>query len=134
TIDVAGGRARGEQTRTPTFTYFQGQQPQKQGLGIDGDVAYNVAPNGTGTRAPNAVAGDRRAEIYHHPLTIVRAALDPAAKLANPRTTPDNQSAVDVTTGSGLKFTLAIDAATKLPTRVVSMTDNTNLGDVAIET
>jgi len=41
---------------------------------------------------------------------------------------------VDITTANGLKFTLAIDSMTKLPTRVVSMTDNTNLGDVAIET
>ena len=48
-------------------------------------------------------------EIYHHPLTIVRAALDPAATLANPRT-QDNQSVVDVTTANGLAFTLAIDA------------------------
>ena len=132
-VDVAAGRARTEQTRTPNFTYFQGQAPQKQVLGIDGDVGYNVAANGTATRVPNAAAKDRRAEIYHHPLTIVRAALDPAAKLANPRT-QDNQSVVDITTANGLTFTLAIDAATKLPTRVVSMTDNANLGDVAIET
>ena len=41
-IDVPAGRARIEQTRTPTFTYFQGQQPQKQVSGVDGDVAYNV--------------------------------------------------------------------------------------------
>ena len=85
------------------------------------------------TRAADDVAKDRRAEIYHHPITIVRAALDPAAKLANPRT-QDNQSVVDITTANGLAFTLAIDSGTKLPTRVVSMTDNTNLGDVAVET
>src|SRR2546422_314480 len=85
-IDVAAGRARIQQTRTPAFTYFQGQQPQTQVLGVDGEVGYNVAPNGTATRAPNAVANDRRAEIYHHPLTIVRAALDPAAKVSNPPT------------------------------------------------
>ena len=72
-------------------------------------------------------------EISHHPLAIVRAALDPASTLANPRT-QDNQSVVDVTTPNGLAFTLAIDATSKLPTRVVSMSDNTNLGDVAIET
>lgn len=36
-IDLAGGRARIEQTRTPNFQYFQGQAPQKQVLGIDGD-------------------------------------------------------------------------------------------------
>ena len=132
-IDVPAGRVRIEQTRTPNFTYFQGQQPQKQVPGVDGDVAYNVAANGNATRAGEAVAKDRRAEGYHHPITIIRAALDPAAMLSNPRT-QDNQSVVDVTTADGLMFTLAIDATTKLPTRVVSMTDNTNLGDVAIET
>ena len=132
-MDVPSGRVRIEQTRTPNFTFFQGQQPQKQVLGLDGDVAYNVAPNGMATRAADAVATDRRAETYHHPVTIIRAALDPAARLSNPRT-QDKQSVVDITTANGLKFTLAIDSATKLPTRVVSMTDNTNLGDVAIET
>src|SRR5213593_3644836 len=44
-IDVAGARARTEQTRTPNFAYFQGPQPQKQLFGIDGDVGYTVAPN-----------------------------------------------------------------------------------------
>src|SRR5439155_1175841 len=132
-VDVPAGRARIEQTRTPNFTYFQGQAPQKQVLGIDSNVGYNVAANGSATRVPDPVANDRKAEIYHHPITIVRAALDPAAKLSNPRN-QDNQSVVDITTANGLKFTLAIDGTTKLPTRVVSMTDNTNLGDVAIET
>ena len=132
-IDVAGGRMRIEQTRTPTFAYFQGQQSQKQVLGIDGGVGYNIAPNGTATRVANAAAGDRRADLYHHPLTIVRAALDAATVLSNPRT-HDNERIVDVALVSGLKFTLAIDSATKSPTRVVSMSDNLNLGDVAIET
>jgi glyoxylase-like metal-dependent hydrolase (beta-lactamase superfamily II) len=132
-IDVAGTRARIEQTRTPNFAYFQGQQPQKQVLGVDGDVAYNIAPNGTATRAANAAARDRRADIFHHPITIVRAALDPAAKLANPRTA-GSERAVEVTTANGQIFTLAIDDGTKLPTRVAFMTDNPNLGDVAIET
>src|SRR5713101_9348118 len=95
-VDVAAGRARVEQTRTPNFTYFQGQAPQKQVLGIAGDVGYNVAANGNATRVSNAVARDRRAEIYHHPLTIVRAALDPAAKLANPRAAA-NERVVDIT-------------------------------------
>ena len=132
-IDLAGSRARIEQTRTPNFTYFQGQAPQKQVVGIDGDVAYAVGANGNATRASNAVARDRRAELYHHPLTIVRAALDPATRLSNPRTA-GSERVVDVTTAGGLTLTLAIDSATKLPTRVVSMTDNANLGDVAVET
>lgn len=132
-IDVAGGRARVEQTRTPNFEYFQGRAPQKQVQGIDGQVGYKVLPNGTTPPAPPNVAKDRRAEIYHHPITMVRAALDPAAKLENARNLA-GESAVAVTTADGLAFTLAIDGATKLPSRVVSMTDNTVLGDVAIET
>src|SRR6185295_14194451 len=99
----------------------------------DKDVAYNIAPNGAATRASNAAARDRRAEIYHHPIAIVRAALDPAATLANARTAGD-QRVVDITTANGLVFTLAIDGAGGLPTRVVSMSENPNLGDVAIET
>jgi glyoxylase-like metal-dependent hydrolase (beta-lactamase superfamily II) len=132
-IDVAGGRARTEQTRTPNFAYFQGPQPQKQVFGVDGDVGYNVPATGNPTRVASPVARDRRAELYHHPLTIVRAALDPAAKLSNPRTA-DGQSVVEIATTGGINFTLAIDQMTKLPTRVVSMTGNVNLGDVAIET
>ncbi len=131
-IDVAAGRSRTEQTRTPNFAYFQGPQAQKQVFGVDGEVAYNVPANGNATRASNAVAKDRRADVYHHPVTILRAALDPAAKLANPRDA-NGQRVVDVTTAAGT-FTLAIDGTTKLPSRVVSMTDNLNLGDVAIET
>jgi hypothetical protein len=103
-IDVAGGRSRTEQTRTPNFTYFQGQAPQRQVFGIDGGVGYNVGANGAATRAADAVANDRRADLFHHPLTIVRAALDPAAALANPRTM-DNQAIVEVTTSGGLQFT-----------------------------
>src|SRR5262245_16191713 len=62
-IDVAASRTRVEQTRTPNFAYFQGPQPQKQIFGVDGEVAYNVAPDGRATRASNAVARDRRVEI-----------------------------------------------------------------------
>jgi glyoxylase-like metal-dependent hydrolase (beta-lactamase superfamily II) len=132
-VDLVNLRARTEQTRTPNFAYFQGPQAQKQVLGVDGEVGYNVAANGNATRVSNAAAKDRRAEIYHHPLEIVRAGLDPGAKLASPRTAGREQ-VVDITTANGMVCTLAIDTTTKLPTWVVSMTDNTNLGDVVIET
>jgi glyoxylase-like metal-dependent hydrolase (beta-lactamase superfamily II) len=132
-VDLINLRARTEQARTPNFAYFQGPQAQKQILGVDGDVGYNVAPNGNATRVSNAAAKDRRADIYHHPIAIVRAGLDPGAKLASPRTA-GGERVVDITTASGTTFTLAIDAASKLPTWVVSMTDNTNLGDVVVET
>ncbi len=131
-VDLAGGRARTEQTRTPNFPYFQGQQPQRQIAGVDGAVAYNVGGNGMAARASNQVAEDRRVELYHHPLAIVRAALDPMAAVANART-EGGESLVDVTV-DGAMLTLAIDATTKLPTRVRSTAYNTNLGDVIVET
>jgi glyoxylase-like metal-dependent hydrolase (beta-lactamase superfamily II) len=132
-LDVAGERARTTLTREPNFTYFQGPAPQTQVTGIDGEVGYNVAPSGTATRVADAAAADRRAELFHHPLTAVRAALDPMATLANART-EGGESLVDVTTASGQRFTLAVDSATSLPSRVTTMTYNVNLGDVAIST
>jgi glyoxylase-like metal-dependent hydrolase (beta-lactamase superfamily II) len=132
-IDIATGRMRIEQTRTPNFSYFQGQAPQKQVFGVADRVAYNIAPNGTATRAPDAVARDRLADVYHHPLTIVRAALNPSAKLSNVRVA-GNERVLDITTPDGAALTLAIDRSTRLPTRVVSMSDHVNLGDVAVET
>lgn len=132
-IDVAGRRARTELTRTPGFQYFAGQMPQKLVQGVDGDVGYNVAANGTATRTSNLVSGDRRVEIFHHPITSVRAALDPGATLSNPRT-EDGQNLLDVRTADGATFTLAVDTGSMRPTRVISTTDNTNLGDVTIET
>ena len=132
-IDVGEMRVRTEQTRTPTFMHFQGPGPQRQVTGLDGDVAYAIAANGNATRAAESVVRDRRLEFYHHPVTIVRAALDPAARLANPRTF-DGQHVVSVTTADGFTLTLATDAATNLPSSVTSMTYNANLGDVAIET
>lgn len=132
-VDLAAARARVEQTRTPNFEYFQGRAPQKRVTGVDGEIGYDITPDGRAGRIPNAPARDRRTEIYHHPLTIVRAALDPATKLSNPRAI-GGERAVAVATAGGLNFTLAIDDSTKLPTRVVSMASNPVLGDVAIET
>ena len=133
TLDVAGGRARTELTRNPNFTYFQGPAPQQQVAGIDGAVGYNVAANGTATRAAEPLAADRRAELLHHPVTAVRAALDPMAKLSNPRT-EGGQSMVDVATPGGQSFTLAIDISTKRPSKVTTRAYNVNLGDVTIGT
>lgn len=132
-VDLVKGRSRTEQTRTPDFAYFQGPQAQTQVFGVADGVGYNIAPNGAATRTSDAVARDRTADVFHHPLTIVRAALGPDARLTNARTA-GNERVVDLEAAAGPKFTLAIDSASHLPTRVVSMTDNTNLGDVAIET
>jgi glyoxylase-like metal-dependent hydrolase (beta-lactamase superfamily II) len=132
-VDVPGRRVRVEQTRTPNFVYYQGQAAQKQVFGIVGDVAYRIGADGRAARLPDAVARDRRTAFFHHPLTIVRAAMDSGTALANPRS-ENGQRIVDLTTADGLVLTLAIDGTTKLPVRVVSMAGDPNMGDVAIET
>jgi glyoxylase-like metal-dependent hydrolase (beta-lactamase superfamily II) len=132
-IDLAGGRMRVEQTRTPTFTYFQGPAPQKQVFGIDGEVGYTVAANGSASRVPQHLERQRRAELLHHPLTLVRALLDPASTLTNLRA-EGGETLADLTTGSGVSLTLAIDAASKRPTRVATRVHHANLGDVTLET
>ena len=63
----------------------------------------------------------------------MRAALDPAAKLANPRTEGDDQL-VDITTADGRRRDAGHRPSTHLPSRVISMGDNANMGDVAIVT
>jgi hypothetical protein len=45
-----------------------------------------------------------------------------------------NEQLVDITTANGEALTLAVDSATKRPSRVTSLSDNANMGDVAIAT
>ena len=129
-LDIANGRVRTAAIRVPRFDFVFPQQAVDQGL--DGDVAYNVVGDGSATRAPGAVATARRIDMLHHPLTLVRAALDSAAAVGNLRADGDSQS-VDITTSAGDTLSLTVDS-TGLPVSVSSMTYNANLGDVAMET
>jgi hypothetical protein len=132
TIDLANARTRVRQRREAKFL-FAGALTQQLTQGLDGDIAYNTAPDGTMTRAADSVARDRRLELLQHPITIVRAALDPGAKLANVRADV-NDDLVDVTTAKGDVLTLGVDRTTHLPSRVRYMSDNANMGDVAMVT
>jgi hypothetical protein len=132
TIDLANNRTRVRQLREAQFL-FAGATVQRVAQGLDDEVAYNATPDGMITRASEAAARDRRIELLHHPITVVRAALDPAATIANLRT-EGNDQLVDITTAKGEAVTLAVDQSTHLPSRVISMSDNANMGDVAIVT
>ena len=131
-IDLANGRTRVRQRREAQFL-FAGATTQQQTQGLDSDIAYAMAPDGAMTRAGDATARDRRLELLQHPITIVRAALDAGTKLANVRT-EGNEDLVDVTTAKGDSLTLGIDRTTHLPSRVTYMSDNANMGDVAMVT
>jgi hypothetical protein len=131
-IDFPNNRMRVQQARTAQFL-FAGPNTQHLDQGLDGDVAYNVGMDGQATRAGADAARDRRIELLHNPIAIVRAALDPNATVSALRVA-QNQKIVEVKTAKGEVLTLAIDATTNLPTRVTSMSDNPNMGDVAIDT
>ena len=132
--DLAAGRARFEQTRVSLDAFYAGPDPAKALQGIDGAVAYNIGETGTANRVWGRQEIDgRRVEMLRHPLTIVRAALDPAAKLGNART-QGSERLVDITLPSGPTVTLAIDGTTKRPTRMFWTTDVSLIGDAPIET
>ncbi len=132
-MDLESGRMRIEQTRTPNFLYFQGQTPQRQVFGVDGDVAYTIAESGTATRSAAQAASDRRVEFYHHPVSLLRAALDARATFANART-DGTLRLVDITIGDDGPFTLAVDGTSGRPARIASTAAHPNLGDVVIAT
>ena len=65
TIDLASGRVRTQQTRTAQFQ-FANSPIQRQDQSLDGDVAYNTAPDGGATRPARrrcATDGSRRCTI-----------------------------------------------------------------------
>ena len=130
--DLANTRARFEAIREAQYPFYQGEAAPRLIQGLDGEIAFNVNAEGNATRIFGPQATGRLAEYLRHPLTLVRAALQPTARLSNART-QGSERLVDVTIG-GATLTLAIDATTKLPTRVVQMTDSATLGDTPVET
>jgi hypothetical protein len=131
-LDLATGRTRVRQVRMAQFL-FAGATTQKLDQGIDGEIGYNVGEDGMASRTAESVARDRRIESLHHPIALLRAALDPAAKIGHLRQFNDSEQ-IDITTAAGDLLTLTIDAVSKTPLRISSTSYNPNLGDVTIET
>ena len=132
TIDLEKSRMRIEQVRTAQFP-FALATTVRQNMALDGDVAWNVNQDGNSPRLTEKVALDRRLQLLSHPVAILRAALDPAAKLSNYRKDGDRQL-IDITTAKGDMLTLTLDLITHMPLSVSYVTDQPNLGDVAIVT
>jgi glyoxylase-like metal-dependent hydrolase (beta-lactamase superfamily II) len=122
-IDLAHNRARTEQHRIGMFP-FALPTDVRQSQSLDGDVAFNINAEGRAQRGPDAAVTDRRIEMLATPATIVRAALDPKAKVSALR------GKIAIVTAQGDKLTLALDGTTHLPASVSWMTSSENLGDV----
>ncbi|MEQ1574875.1 MAG: MBL fold metallo-hydrolase [Vicinamibacterales bacterium] len=132
-IDLENQRMRVRHTRTVTYP-FPSQKVTKIDASLDGDVAFNVTPAGMTVRNNERVAGYRRIEMLHHPLTLLRAALTEGATISNLRQ-DGNLQVVDVSpAGGGDVVILAVDGTTKLPASATSHSYDANLGDVDIVT
>jgi glyoxylase-like metal-dependent hydrolase (beta-lactamase superfamily II) len=144
-IDLEHGRTRVQQRLKMDFVFAStvGQLGlNRTNETLDGDVAYNVgggflAAAQTGTPQPQpagpAAARQRRVELLAHPITIVRAALDPTTRLSNLRK-QGNLQLVDVTVRQGDTLTLAVNATSNLPEWVSYVGPHVNLGDVRYQT
>jgi Metallo-beta-lactamase superfamily len=127
--DLTNVRARFELNRMVEYVFYIGDAPTRTIQGLDGKVAFNINPaNQSATPALGNQASGRRLEYLRHPLTLVRAALAPNAKLSNSRT-QGKERLVDIAIDDLSKLTLAIDTTTKLPTRIFEMVDNNIMGD-----
>lgn len=135
-IDLANNRMAFEMTRRPAFpAVFDNFRMHAR---LDGDVAFNIGggfgppPSGPPARLAETVVRDRRLDGLLHPLTAVRAALDPAARLANLREVQGEHS-VEVTTAVGDNFTLTVDSLNR-PASVSMAVHHPNLGDTTRKT
>src|SRR3954470_2546588 len=126
TIDLEHSRTRVEQRLKMDFVFASaiGQLGlNRTSETLDGDIAYNIgggflAAPAAGTPQPQpagaVAARQRRVEMLAHPVTIVRAALDPRTRLSNLRKQGSRQL-VDITVPQGDTLTLAVDASSNLP-------------------
>jgi glyoxylase-like metal-dependent hydrolase (beta-lactamase superfamily II) len=131
-LDPEKGQMHIEQFRTAQFPYAM-DTTVRDNRSLDGDIAWDTDQAGNNARSTQRVALERRLELLHHPIAILRAAFDPSAKVANYRKRGVEEQ-IDVTTVNGDTVTLTISMETHLPVSVTSRADQPNLGDVLLET
>jgi glyoxylase-like metal-dependent hydrolase (beta-lactamase superfamily II) len=89
--------------------------------------------DGQGTRLDAQAERDRAAELYHHPIGFLRAALAGGVTLGGAHRV-DDDDAVDLVLPGGERFTLTIDGKSRLPRRITSLSHEPALGDVVVAT
>jgi hypothetical protein len=108
---------------------------------LDGDIAYDTAPDGKVARIPRWVDGVlhldgphmRRMWMVNNPVVAVRTALDPGTKVGKTRR-EGKLTVVDLTLQQGDQWSLAIDDQSKLPAWVRWSNPQSNLGQVTFTT
>jgi hypothetical protein len=136
TIDLENGRMRLDERRVHNFVFAVASNMTglvRVSQLLDGDMAWNIAPDGAPARASARVARERRIEMLASPIVLIRRALQPGAGLevANLRSRDDLQL-LDVTTAHGDALTLAVDGTTHLPAWLSWVAPHDNLGEYTL--
>jgi glyoxylase-like metal-dependent hydrolase (beta-lactamase superfamily II) len=131
--DLVNNRWRVVQRRTSRYLTGNPVTLQEQTFGVDGDIGYDISEAGAVRRAPGQTTSDRRADYYHHPVTLIQLALTEGSVVGNLRQ-EGGEDVVDITAGSGETYTMYVDPTTKYPTRIVSPGVHGVLGDVTLTT
>jgi glyoxylase-like metal-dependent hydrolase (beta-lactamase superfamily II) len=127
-MDLANRRHLVDVTREPRFTTGN-MAPQRIRLGLDGDVAYGILPNGTMTRAGAQAAQDRAHNTVLHPVGFLQAAYAPGTRVSD-EAAGANTRRIRIDIG-GRTYAMTVDTRTSLPTRVETRMDQPMLGDVS---
>ncbi len=133
-VDLQNHRWRVDQVRTGHFLTGNPVDRQPLSQAVDGEVAYDVRPDGSTRRLAAQTAIDRQADFYHHPLPLLKAALQEGAATLGELREEEGGYAVDITPAGGPRLTLHVDGESGLPTRIESTGYNSNYGDVVIAT
>ena len=132
TYDWANVRFRFEELQTPRFV-TPSDSTRRVIEALDGEVAFDTSQFDKSTRRPDYVARTRLAQLYHHPVGILQAALVPEATVTGLRQ-HENYDVVDIVTEDGAELALYVDRQSKRPARVESAGVHSSLGDVTLET
>jgi glyoxylase-like metal-dependent hydrolase (beta-lactamase superfamily II) len=141
-VDLEHWRTRVRQRQVNDFVFAAARNMRGvvSTQALDGDIAYNVGADGRATRAPAAAARARRMEMFAHPITAVRAALEPNRTVRQgtvaglPPAAAAGLVLLDIEVAPGDSVTLAADASTFLPAWVSWTGPDNNLGDVTYRT
>lgn len=126
-FDYANRRQLVDMTREPRFITAN-TAPQRLRLGLDGDVAYGILPNGNMTRANAQAAIDRGRDRVMTPIGFLQAAYAPGTEISE-EAGERGLRRVRINVG-GEKYAMYVDPRTNLPVILEKTVYQPMLGDV----
>ncbi len=141
--DLEHNRFRQSENRNMNFTFARSTLTSwmPYNTNLDGDIAFDIAPDGKAARITrwNSTAhfleGQhmRRMWMMNNPVVALRRALDPATQVTNLHV-ENGQQVVDIVLVEGDKFSMGFDARTRLPAWVRWSNPHNNFGQLTFTT